>query len=95
MPPQKPWTEADDGKLRRLRAEGATWDAIAEALGLSRWMVIDRGRRLGARLPPPDHVPKPDLARPPLPAGHRTSWALLTDGTPLAGARYPFRVFPP
>ena len=94
MPPQQHWTEGDDLKLRRLRAEGAAWDAIAAELDLPRWMVIERGRRLGARLPPPDHVPKPDLSRPPLAAGHPHSWCLLTDGTPLAGVRYPFRVFP-
>ena len=94
MPPQKHWTEANDLKLRRLRAEGATWDAIAEALDMSRWTVIERGRRLGARRPPPDHVAKPDLARAPLPAGHPQTWGLLTGGTQLAGTHYPFKVFP-
>ncbi len=31
--------------------------------------------------------------RPPLPAGHPISWQLLTNGTSLEGARYPFPVF--
>lgn len=31
--------------------------------------------------------------RPALPAGHPISWGLLTDGTALDGASYPFPVF--
>lgn len=31
--------------------------------------------------------------RPPLPAGHPISWGMLTDGTALDGADYPFPVF--
>jgi hypothetical protein len=31
--------------------------------------------------------------RPPMPAGHPISWRLLTDGTTLEGATYPFPVF--
>lgn len=89
MPQKLTWTEAADTILRRLRAEGETWDSIAAALGLSRWTVIDRGRRIGARRPPPEFVPKPDLARPPLPAGHPISWGLLTQGTVLEGTPYP------
>ncbi len=35
-----------------------------------------------------------DLAqRPPLPSGHPVSWRLLTNGTVLEGAEYPFPVF--
>lgn len=89
MPPRHHWTEANDLKLRRLRAEGNTWDAIAEALGVSRWTAIERGRKLGARRPPPEFKPRPNLARDPLPAGHRESWGLLNAGTSLAGAAYP------
>jgi hypothetical protein len=31
--------------------------------------------------------------RPPLPAGHPLSWGLITQGTVLDGAEYPFPVF--
>ena len=31
--------------------------------------------------------------RPPLPPGHSVSWGLLTRGTILEGAEYPFPVF--
>lgn len=86
------WTEANDTKLRRLRAEGNTWDTIAGALGLSRWTVIERGRKLGVRKPPPEVKPRTDLAREPLPAGHPESWGLLNAGTSLEGAAYPVQV---
>ena len=33
------------------------------------------------------------LDRPALPAGHALTWGLLTDGTVLDGAEYPFPVF--
>ncbi len=87
------WSEAADATLRRARAEGHTWDAIAALLGISRWSAIERGRRLGARRPPPDFTPKPDIARPPLPAGHPLSWGLLNQDTCLHGAPYPHPVF--
>jgi len=93
MPLKLLWTEASDARLRRLRAEGETWDAIAAALGVSRWTVIERGRRVGARKPPPEHRPTIDLAREPFPAGHPVSWGALNEGTVLEGAPYPWQVF--
>jgi hypothetical protein len=90
------WTPAQDAIIRRLRTEDATWDAIAAALALSRYTVIERGRRIGARRPPPQFTPPPDdVNRPPLPAGHPRSWHVLTDGTVLAGSVYPLPVFLP
>jgi hypothetical protein len=86
------WTEAADTRLRRLRAEGHTWDAIAAAFGLSRWTVIERGRRIGARRPPVLHPPRPDPARGPRPPGHPETWGLITRGTCLEGAAYPLPV---
>lgn len=89
------WTAAEDTQLRRLRAEGATWDAIAAVLRLTRWTVIERGRRIGAPRPPPDFVPPPeDPAREPLPAGHPRSWNAITAGSVLEGTPYPLPVFP-
>jgi alanine dehydrogenase len=32
MPKKLVWTDAQDGTIKRLRAEGATWDTIAETL---------------------------------------------------------------
>jgi hypothetical protein len=96
MPRKLPWTEAQDAQLRRLRAEGATWDVIADLLCMTRWAVIERGRRIGARLPPPDFVPPPeDPARASLPAGHPSSWGAITQGTVLEGTPYPLPIFVP
>jgi hypothetical protein len=95
MPVKQAWTNAQDTQIRRLRAEGATWDAIAAVLGMTRWATIDRGRRIGARLPPPDFVPPPDdPCREPLAAGHPRSWNAINAGTVLEGTPYPLPVFP-
>jgi len=89
------WTAAEDNQLRRLRAEGATWDAIAAVLHLTRWTVIERGRRIGARRPPPDFVAPPeDPGREPLPPGHPRSWGAITADSVLEGTPYPLPVFP-
>ena len=95
MPRKFSWTEAQDAQIRRLRIEGATWDTIAAMLGLARWTVIERGRRIGARRPPHEFVAPPeDLARDPLPAGHPRSWGVLTAGTVLQDVPYPLPIFP-
>jgi hypothetical protein len=94
MPPRLLWTEARDLQLKRMRAEGATWNTIAAALGLSRFATIERGRRIGARKPPPDFTPTPeDPERETLPAGHERTWGAITDGTVLEGYPYPYPVF--
>jgi hypothetical protein len=88
------WTPKQDNLIRQLRTEGATWDAIATALSASRFSIVERGRRLGARRPPPVSKPVPDdPGRPAMPAGHPYCWQLLTDGTVLQGSPYPFPVF--
>ena len=46
MPQKLHWSEAADTILRRLRAEGETWDSIAATFGVSRWTAIERGQRL-------------------------------------------------
>ncbi len=94
MPTKHPWTQAEDNQIRRMRLEGATWDAIAAALHVTRWTAIERGRRIGTRRPPPDFRPPPDdLTRDPLPAGHPRSWGAITAGTVLDGEPYPLPVF--
>ena len=76
-----------------MRAESASWDTIAIAIGVTRWTVIERGRRLGARLPPPDFVPPPeDPERPALPPGHPETWDVITRGMSLEGIPYPMPV---
>jgi hypothetical protein len=95
MPTKFHWTEAQDLQIRRLRAEGATWDSISAVLGLTRWTVIERGRRIGARRPPleaPEQ--REDPARDSLPPGHPRSWGVLTVGTVLEGMPYPLPLFP-
>jgi hypothetical protein len=94
MPQKLLWSPAQDATIKRLRAEGATWDAIAAALYVSRFATIDRGRRIGACRPPPEFTPPPDDPnRPPLPPGHPRSWQALTDGSVLEGSEYPLPVF--
>jgi hypothetical protein len=72
-----------------------TWPALAEAMGLGRNTVIERGRRIGARnLPRRRPVVEAEaLDRPPRPPGHPDSWGLITAGTVLEGSPYPFPVF--
>jgi hypothetical protein len=94
MPQKRFWTSAQDTRIRRLRAEGATWEAIAEDLGLTRWVVIERGRRIHARLPPPEFVVVLDEpGRDPLPAGHVRTWGAMNAGTTLAQEPYPLPIF--
>ena len=94
MPRKIDWTAAQDMQIKRMRAEGAAWDAIASVMGVTRWTVIERGRRIGARRPPSDFVPPADsLTRDSLPAGHPRSWSVLIAGTLLEGQPYPLPVF--
>jgi hypothetical protein len=84
------WTEARDARLRRLRSEGWHWPEIGAELGVTADVARERGRRIGA--PFPGLAPRPpreDPARQPLPPGHPRAWALLTDGTLLAGSGWP------
>ncbi len=89
MPRKLEWSPPRDAVLCRLRAEGASWDAIASELAISRNAAIERGRRLGARLPPrPAEPAPPDPNRPPLPAGAEGSWGVLVQGTSLEDSAY-------
>lgn len=84
------WTEARDGVLRRMRAEGRTWQDIAAEFAVTPEVARERGRRIGA--PAPDHAVQlqaEDPYRPPLPAGHPRTWGLLTENTVLAGTFWP------
>jgi hypothetical protein len=89
MPQKLVWTGQRDLQIKRMRADRASWDSIALSLGISRNAAIERGRRIGARLPPPVSTPAAeDPDRPPLPPGHPTTWGLITAGTCLAGEAY-------
>ena len=89
------WTPTLDGKLLSLRAAGAAWADIALELGLGRYTVVERGRRLGARRAPRTRslMVVEDRDRPPRAAGHPDSWGLITAGTVLEGQAYPYPVF--
>jgi hypothetical protein len=90
MPKKIEWTEAQDATIRRMRTENASWDCIAAEVGVTRWTVIERGRRLGARPPTPDEEPaEEDPERPPLPPGHADTWDPIVKGTSLEGMPYP------
>ena len=95
---QTVWNAEMDGRLRSLRRDGATWDRLAVEMGLSRDTVLERARKLGARAKDtmamakaePPGEPRDRPARAP---GHPATWQMLTAGTSLDGATYPFRVF--
>ena len=83
------WTEGQDAQIRRLRTEGASWDVIAMALGLARWVVVERARAIGAECPPANAVAfLDDAGRDPLPAGHIDSWGAINHGTSLEGIAF-------
>ena len=89
MPTKARWTEAQDIQIKRMRAEGHLWDEIGAVLGMTRWTVLERGRRIGARPPPADFVPPSiDLTRDPLPAGDPLTWGAITKGTVMDGLPY-------
>jgi hypothetical protein len=88
------WTAALDMRLKALRAAGLTWDALAAEMGMGRNTVLERGRRIGARkMQPPPMAVVEAADRPARPAGHPLTWGLLTAGSVLEGAPYPFPVF--
>ena len=86
------WSAPQDFRLRLMRLEGAAWDEIAEALAVAPVAAIARAVRIGARRPRLNLATIEDPAREPLPAGHPQAWDVLTEGTWLAGTRYPMRV---
>ncbi len=95
MPPKHRWTDTQDQAIHDRRAQAHSWDAIADSLGLSRSATRERGRRIGARLPPriqadPEAEALADLDRAPLPPGHPRAWQVLTAGTWLAETPYPW-----
>jgi len=83
------WSAPRDFRLRLMRLEGAAWEEIAEALVVAPDAAIARAERIGARQPPVGLAAFEDPAREPLPAGHPQAWSVLTEGTWLAGTRYP------
>ena len=89
------WTQELDDRLKSLRADGLTWDAIAREMRMGRNTVLERGRRIGARKRPKQLVYEPPepADRPPRPPGHPTCWTLITAGTVLEGEPYPYPVF--
>jgi hypothetical protein len=77
------WTAARDAAIRRRRADGRGYPAIAAELGLSNNTVAEHidcaQQRAGLR------QPGTNLDRPPLPAGDPVSWGLLLALTPSLG----------
>lgn len=91
---QSCWTDGQDFRLRQLRAQGQTWDGIADELGVTRWSAIERGRKIGAPAPLRERLPAPaDPERRPLCPGHPITWGTLTRNTCCEGGVYPFPVF--
>lgn len=90
MPKKLAWTRARDSLLTQLRCvDGETWDAVADALGISRNAAIARGHELGAKKPERVVEPEPeDLEREPLSSGSEITWGAITAATWLEGCRY-------
>ena len=104
MPQRIVWTAQADTEILRLRRAGVTWDAIAHRLAVGRNSVVARGQALlrGTQDAPPARAVSPPARPPalpsvtdrqPLPPGHPTAWAVLTEHTSLAGSPYPYPVF--
>ena len=96
MIPPLIWTDAADAVLIRMRAEGATWDAIGNVMMICRTTVIRRSKVLGVEKPLrliKAEVPVVrefiDVGREPLRAGHPVTWGIITAGTLLDGEIYP------
>jgi hypothetical protein len=88
------WTPDQDAAIIRMRAASASWDTIAEAVGVARWTVIERGRALGAAAPTVEPTfETAGRSADPLPAGHPETWGAIIAGTVLAGTVYPHPVF--
>ncbi len=89
------WSPELDERLRMLRGGGMTWDRIADAMGLGRNTVLERGRKIGARrrVKPPPCTQEEARDRPPRQAGHPLTWGLINAGTVLEGEPYPYPVF--
>ena len=78
--------------IRSMCADGATWEAIAQAVTkagfrTNRNGVIERGRRLNVApnlaVRRKEELPlEEDANRAPLPAGHARTWELLLPGHP-------------
>lgn len=95
MPPPIAWSPTHDATIRRMRASGASWDAIAATVGLGRYATSERGRAIGARSPARERPPSLVRSnRDPLPPGHFESWGAITAGTLLAGHPYPWPPLP-
>jgi hypothetical protein len=90
------WADAEDDMIRGMRALGASWQAIASAVGVSVNTLVDRAAVLGVRALPSSYAARAAARRiaelhrdatdrDPLPAGHPITWGAITRGTSLAG----------
>jgi len=87
MAKKREWSDAQDETIRRMCAAGETWEAIGFKIGVSRNVVIERGRDLKVspntflrRAGAPRSSAPEDPNRGPLPAGDYRTWDLLMPG---------------
>jgi hypothetical protein len=87
------YSAAEDATIRRMRAEGAPWDAIAGTLEgrPHRQNVIDHAvRDLGMSKELPAEIEQdPVIDREPLRPGSPETWGAIIAGTCLDGTPYP------
>ena len=84
------WTQEHDSWITQARLAGASATAIAKILGISRETLCKRLDHLSLPMESPlEAVTIAVNARACLPAGHPTTWGLITKGTCLEGIPYP------
>lgn len=98
MPKRRDYTPEQAATISRMTAAQATCADMALATGISPSTLRGHLLRIGLltrRAPAVMPLPAPEVneaTREPLPAGHPVTWGLLTAGSLLEGARYPFPV---
>lgn len=91
MPAPHHWTDDQDHLIR----QGIPWPIVARRIGLCRWTVRERARKLGL-LPEVPALSNParladepaDDRRASYPPGHPVTWGALIAGTCLDGVEY-------
>lgn len=81
-----------------MRADNATWEAIARVIGVSRWKITERAKQLNCWN---KTLGRPSVSgikctpvvieREPYEAGHPETWGAITNGTLLHGAKYVYQ----
>ena len=92
------WTEDQDNAVLNRVANGKSQVQLSNEIGVSVWLICQRGQQLARRQPTINQKPvsdhQPDYTkmaanRWTLPPGHPITWGAITKGTLLEGSPYP------